>query len=427
MVDISPFRGLLYNKEKIKDYSKVISPPYDVISDDLRKKLQDCNPYNIVNLIIPGGNGPEKYSSSRDLLEKWIKDKALRFDNKDCYYLFEIGFFHNNIKKKMLGFIGLTRIEPYSSHKVLRHEKTLPEPKEDRYQLLKNCRTNFGLIYTLYQDPNGQINRILQAYNQKKPFIDIHPCYDRDLNFKLWKISDKRDTDKITGFMKDISILIADGHHRYETSLIYRDEHANSSKKNTAGEIPEDFTLTLFMESSQKDINICPTYRLIKFKKFNGIKEFLEKAADDFEIESVNIDKPDDITRKLKSFRDNSIKGFLFYTKDGNFYQLTFRKSISSSDTNNDPGHALDINILHHNILKKLDNIYTIEDISFTHKASRVFDDVRDSKSDLGIFLNAPTIKEMEEICSSGKLMPQKSTFFWPKPCSGLVIYKFEH
>ncbi len=414
MVDISPFRGLIYNKDKIKDISDVVSPPYDIISEDIRNKIL-CNHENIVNLILPSGNNDEKYTNARDLLEEWVEKKILIQDDQQCYYIIEIGFDLNGEKKKMLGLIGLAKIEPYSSGKILRHEKTLSAPKKDRYRLLRACRTNFGLIYTIYRDNEREIDSIMRSYVRQKPFMDICPCYDSSLSFRLWKISDKSDIDMITGSMKTRPILIADGHHRYETSLMYK----NKAKKSSRGPLPEDFVLTLFMESGQEDIKIYPTYRSINFNDFDDIDNYFDIANKKYTIRPLNINNASDIKNTLDDFRKENTIGFIFYHKNG-------VHSLVLNDYDHTDKPEMDIYILHNDILKGLDKLYSIKDISFNHDEDIIIDNVKKGISELGIFLNPPSIDEMEEICYSGGLMPQKSTFFWPKPCTGLVMYRFK-
>ncbi len=428
MVDISPFRGLLYNKEKIGDLSTVISPPYDVVSDHLRKKLSGANHYNIVNLILPDGDEERKYASARDLLNNWIDEGALEFDKDQSYYILEIGFNIGGKAKKIIGFIGLTKIEPYSKNIVQRHEKTLSGPKKNRYRLLKNCRTNFGLIYTIYRDRKKLIPGILKTYKSTEPLIDIAPYYDHNLSIKLWKAADKKDIGIITDAMRNNKILIADGHHRYETSLMYRDESMGSisSTGSPSGQCPEDFALTLFMESSQEDIKIYPTYRTIKFKDFTNFEVFLQNSSTCFDTAIMDIKNAADITSFLDDLRNRSVKGFIFYTVENRFYCVTAGTGGKQSANCGFSGKELDVSILHNIMINRLESLYGKSKVIFNHDFDHVIESVKNGDSDLGIFLNAPTISEMEEICNSGKLMPQKSTFFWPKPATGLVMYKFD-
>ncbi len=428
MVDISPFRGLIYNKKKTGDLSNQISPPYDVISDDLRKKLIGSGHYNIVNLILPEGGSNNKYDYAKDLLDDWIDEEVLRFDKDKAYYMIKIGFRVGEKTKSITGFIGLTKIEPYNKNVVLRHERTLSKPRKDRYSLLKSSRTNFGLIYTIYRDRKKLVSRILESYKCAKPFSDIIPCYDRDLSLKLWRITEKNDIAAITDAMADKKILIADGHHRYETSLLYRNRSGVSgiAPGFSKEQPPEGYVLTLFMESSQKDIKIYPTYRSIKFNDFNDFRIFLQKSSRCFDINNINIKTVDDISSFLDNLRKKSTNGFIFYTKKDRFYSFTAKTEGIQIEDCGFSSKKLDVDILHGPVINQLEDLYGKSEIIYNHDFDSIIENINNDYTDLGVFLNPPTIDEMEEICNSGKLMPQKSTFFWPKPSTGLVMYKFD-
>jgi uncharacterized protein (DUF1015 family) len=416
MVDIVPFNGLIYNKNKLKDLSGLVSPPYDVISEYDYKKILKFHPNNIVNIILPRGENSNKYENARKIFEDWQNKRILIKDKTRCYYLFQIGFKINGENKNITGFTGLTKIEPYGSGKILRHEKTLSGPKKDRLLLLKKCRANFGLIYTTYRDYNKKISNILNLYLNHEPFFDIRPFYDNNLSFRLWKICKRKDIDSITGLMKDRSILIADGHHRYDTSLMYKNEFKN----NPINPGPEDYVLTLFMDSSQKEIKIYPTFRSVKFQNFIDLKIFFNGLSRDYSVRPVKINKISDIRLILDNYKKENITGFIFYLKDKS-YSISLTNKKSSSDNKVQP----DINILQNDIIKKLDSFYNIKNIYFDHNEANIIESVSKKNYDIGIFLNPPTIRELEEVCYSGGILPQKSTFFWPKPCTGLVMYKF--
>jgi uncharacterized protein (DUF1015 family) len=412
MVEISPFRGLVYNEEKTGDISKLVSPPYDVVSPKKREDLFSFSPENIINLILPQGDGDAKYQNASKILDEWINKQILIRDKCNCYYGLRISFKTDQGEKSLSGFIGLTRIEDYKSGGVLRHEKTLSGPKEDRFKLLESCKANFGLIYTIYKRSSA-VNNILE-YNQKlDPDISITPCYDSNLSFDLWKISDNDDVKKMTDAMKKKQLLIADGHHRYETSLMYRNKFSNSSAPG-----PEDYVLMLFMDSSQEELKIYPTYRSLSFKKYINMEKLIKTLSNLYDIMPAPIKDSDDIISILENFKNNNETGFLLHSRQGS-YKL-FLKSGHSYDKLERP----DVFILHEKLLDDLDGTSGLKEISFNHNADQIMHDVLEEKYDLGIFLNPPTIRDMENICYSGGLMPQKSTYFWPKPCTGLVMYK---
>ena len=413
MVDILPFNGLIYNKEKIGDISKVVSPPYDVVTEKARRDLISCSRENIVNLTLPDGEGDLKYANASRILTDWINEHILIYDSQRCFYGLEICFKEKGALKKLTGFIGLTRIEEYETGKILRHEKTLSGPKKDRYRLLESCRTNFGLIYTIYRD-NGKVRKILDPNLHKKPFTSISPCYDKDLRFNMWKISDPNNIDKICSAMSGIPILIADGHHRYETSLDYR----NNIGQGSVNGRPEDYVLTLFVDSAQEELKIYPTHRRVNFNKSFSIDTISQALGERFEINTFSVKNGSGVDNILEDLRKNNKKGFIFYLREGACI-LTLKSTHPDFDTSRP-----DIFILHEDVLRSLDDEFEIIDISFNHEADQIIDDIKSGSSDLGIFLNPPSIQDMESICYSGGLMPQKSTYFWPKPCTGLVMYK---
>lgn len=431
MVDILPLNGLFYNENKIRNISNVISPPYDVISPPLEKMLYNLDPYNIINLILPKGSNKEKYKNSNKILNNWIENNILKYDSKKCFYIFEENFYMGSKRKKILGFVGLTKTEPYSKLKIIPHEQTILKLKQDRLNLLASCRTNFGLVYTLYNDNQNKILDIFKNTVQKKPFMDTPAGYDSSMNFKLWRISNISDIEEIKKIMRDKKLIIADGHHRYETSLAYKEEcDSLKNKGNQSLSNPEDFILTLYIESSQKDILIYPNYRIIKFKNYPGLENILEKLNIYFNIETEILKSYKYLEKRLLQSKSKGLRSFFIYGEDKKLYLLTLKSSIGDIYSNKKPFSGeylnLDVNILHNLILEEIETQFKIEKIDFTHSLDRAIENIDNQKFDIGILLNAPTVKELERICMSGHLMPHKSTYFYPKPCTGLVMYKFD-
>lgn len=432
MVDILPFNGLIYNENKIGNISQVISPPYDVVSPTLKKKLYNTHPYNIINLILPKGSAGEKYIKANELLTDWIKKDILKFDKDRCFYIIEESYYPGSKRKKILGFIGLTELEPYSKSQIIPHEQTSFKIKEDRLKLLSKCRANFGLVFTLYNDNLNKITDILKNTMQKKLFKDTPAGYDSTLGFKLWKITDMEDVKKIINIMKDKKLIIADGHHRYETSLAYRDEYKKLNRKkgqNLPG--PEDFILTLYVDSGQNDLLILPTHRTIKFKNYPGLEKILDKLTDIFNIEADTIKPALYLNKRLLKSKSRSLKSFFLYGENKKLYFITMKPSSIGFTTyakSVDREYYLntDINIFHKFLMEKISALYKIEKIDYTHSIDNVIDNIDRKKFDIGVLLNTPTVKELEKICMSGHLMPYKSTYFYPKPCTGLVMYKFD-
>ena len=466
MVDILPLKAMRYNTSDTEEISRLISPPYDIISPSQKGLLKSFSDENIVRLILPDDeNNLDKYQNASKILNNWLKSNILTIENKECFYCFEESFLENGKWKSFKAFIGLNKIEEYDSKKVLRHEYTLDKPKEDRLNLLRATKANFGLIYTLYEDTDKKIQEILNIYSNKKPMYEFSPKYDETLNFKAWPIEDYRTIKVIIDYMEDKSILIADGHHRYETSRIFKHEIKEKRKQNLIKDkkiitrytkdnkndvYPEDLVLTLFVDFNQENIKIIPTHRMIKFKNFtsltnlkNNFEKFFEvKEYKDIFKEELNDylcssnENKSKILSKIQNFMDkNKNKGkkiFCLIDFNQNIYFLTLKKRIneiySNIETKDLDFENLDVRILHHLLLENILSKFEINDINYTHSSSELLQKVLSDKKfyDLGIILNPPKISDVKKLALEGRVMPQKSTYFYPKPCSGLIMYKME-
>ncbi len=441
MVNVLPFNGLRFNTERIKDMSKVIAPPYDVISADQDKYLKTLDPFNIVHLTLPeSGNDFNKYESAEKKLSDWISKETLVFDSKQSFYIFEESFSEDGINKSFTGLIGLLKVEEYGAGGILRHEKTLSKPKEDRLKLLTACRTNFEFIYTIYNDSDNNIGQIIDMQKNSPALLKTDADYDRSLKFRFWSIQDDEVILKITDMMRSKTLLIADGHHRYETSRLYRESTLTNKRASGTSEIfsPEDYILTLFVSSNQKEISIHPTHRLIKFKSKIDPSDFTGKIGRYFNIEKI---KPEasTIEQAMKKSVLSGQKSFCVCLDAQTCYFAVFNTEIESAyrafNLYEEPFDRefeyLDVNILHKLVLTGLLSGYEIEDIKFLHTVNEVFKNLASSNtvadSIAGFILNAPQIDTVESLSIKGMIMPQKSTYFYPKPCSGLVMYKFDN
>ena len=422
MVDILPLNGLIYNPEKISKYSEVLAPPYDIISSSLKEDLKKHSPYNIIALTLPDEtSNKNKYENAKAILAEWIKEEILKYDFKKCFYLFEETFMENESQKSFKGFIGLLKVEEYGAGKVLRHEKTLSKPKEDRLALLKACRANLEFIYTIYNDSDEKISTTLNHGFKERCDISTSVNYDSSLHFRFWKISDEDMVEKIKDMMKSKTLLIADGHHRYETSRLYK-EHK--------------YILALFVSGNQKDILIHPTHRAIKFNNAVKPEEIIKKIEKYFTVEEI---KPDTACIKDKMLESFSMqkKSLCLYFKNKGCYFITLKadlkklyKELNIVEEYFDTDYEyLDVNILHKLIIEVILADSAVKEINFVHSIEEVLELINKNDAsydfDAGFILNAPTIETVQKLSYADQIMPQKSTYFYPKPCSGLVIYKF--
>ena len=262
MVDIVPFRGLLFNQEKIGSLDQVIAPPYDVISPEQQEALYKKNPYNVVRLILekqyPEDDEKEnRYTRSSAIFNKWIEDEVLVKDKQLGFYIYRQEYVHEGESVCRVGFFARVRTEDFSSGNICPHEFTLAKAKRDRMNLLKSCRANFSPIFGLFSDSSGEIDAILNQTIKNEPFAVIE---ENGILNKAWRLND---TEKLSCIVEDFNnkkILIADGHHRYETALNYHKENKN--------EVKDSAHVMMFLTNLEaQSLTVYPIHRLIKSPK----------------------------------------------------------------------------------------------------------------------------------------------------------------
>jgi len=441
MVDIKPLKGLRYDINKIGDISKVLAPPYDIISISQSEELKNSSIFNFSFLTLPADTDKKnKYKKAGDILKRWIHEGILVFENDECFYLIEEIFTEGNKRKSFFGLVGLLKIEEYGKGKVLRHEKTLPKPKEDRLNLLSACRTNFEFIYTLFEDNDKKIFSILDKTSKETPLIQARVQYDFSLEFKFWRIISKKDIKSLQELMKPKTVLIADGHHRYETSRVYNESINGTGNSNAAR--PEEYILTFFVAGNQDNILIHPTHRLINFENILLPEIFLKKVKKYFTIEHIDNITPEIIEKKLEVISEINQKKIVVCFNNKNCFLLILNNSLEKiyedlgiivSPFNKDFEY-LDVNILHKLIFEVLLKDFKIKEIKYVHTIIEAINGLEisalpnkeDETYNACFILNAPDIETVKKLSVSGQIMPQKSTYFYPKPCSGLVLYKMD-
>ena len=433
MVEISPFTGLMYNQKKISKLEDVTSPPYDIISEEMQKKLYDNHPNNFVRLILgkqyPDDNdNNNRYTRAKDYYNKWIKESILIKSDKPAIYPYKIEYNANNQKKIMSGFFTLLKLDPDYKY-VKAHERTLSKPKADRLNLMRACNTNFEPIQLLYMDSEDKIKKKIDK-NINAPVADVIG-YD-NFNHKLWKIDDQDIISQIQDELKDKILFIADGHHRYQTAINYAKEIKDKTGNNDEN-ASFNYRMVVLVNIFDKGLSILPTHRLIKKSdiNFNLLLEKLneyftvEKKIFDIEIEDdVNISKK--IKKDLKTTKQHK---FAMYIKN-KFYILTLKDERIMDRFAKDRSktwRTLDVSILHKIILEHLMGINpdNIEDyVKYTRVDEEAIKFVNEGKYDLSFLMNATKIDELKAIAEANEHMPQKSTYFLPKMLSGLVMYQ---
>jgi len=417
MTTIKGFKGTCYNPEDIADLSSVICPPYDVINDDERHYYYQKSPYNFIHLILnrPQDNDNDscnRYSRANVLFNEWIKNKILSQDKKEAMYFYKQDFFFREKEVSRLGFISLMDIGNAGS-RVFPHENTRHAPKMDRFELIKNVKANLTPIFTIFSDRKMVVEDIFKSnFVDKKPDISVKD--DSGVRHSLWKLSDREMIKGIRKEMVNREILIADGHHRFEVACMYL-ELMKQEDKSYSSDKSYNFIMTYFTPLESQGICIFPVHRLTK----NSFSKDLFESC--FKMKSFN--SIHDLEQELEEkSKDKFIYGY-YDQRDILLLELKNRKDISKYVQpcfNN-----LDVAILDFYIFAKILNVKK-DDVSYTHNLEQAKELV-DNKDFNSVFILRPAqVSQVKDIALSGEKMPPKSTYFYPKLASGLVVHKFE-
>ncbi len=412
MAEIIPFRGLLYDVSKVS-IGEVVAPPYDIISDERREWLYRQSPYNIVRIDFgkeePGDDETgNRYSRARRYLDTWIKDGILTHSDQPSFYVYEMIYTIHGVRKRLAGFLCLVKLEELGKGSIYPHECTHSSPKKDRLNLLRVCEANTSPIFSLYKSSGEGISRILSGVTLTRPHLQAE---DSSGNLhRLWGIDQIESIEIIKHELADKTIFIADGHHRYETSFEYRREML-AKKTSASGKKSYDYTLMFLANLNDEGITILPTHRLIKEIPAD-IHELLSKY---FDVETITSDF--DIRERL-SGRKNA---FGFFGREERAWHILTYRGRDLSDVRPDL-REIDVIILHELILKK---ILPNAQIGYEMDIAKALEQVHRGEYAAAFFLNSTRVEDVEKSALSSTRMPPKSTYFYPKLLTGLVLNKW--
>ncbi|HLV09070.1 MAG TPA: DUF1015 domain-containing protein [Halanaerobiales bacterium] len=428
MANIYPFRGYRYNKEIVGDLNKIVTQPYDKIDKEQREEYYQRSKYNIIRLIL-GKDGEDKnrYEMAADYLHQWINKGVLKKDNNPSIYAYWQEYEVNNTKMVRKGFVALGKLEGEEGVKA--HENTMEGPKADRLNLLRATEANFGHIFMLYSDPERKINNLLnKAIKDRNPLINV---FDDDGNrHLLWQITDLSIIREIQKDMNDKTLYIADGHHRYQTAVNYMNECHEKGWTSNKAEGFENRLMT-FINIDDPGLSVLPTHRLVYGLDSFKSNDFLRKVAQDFTVKSFNNRK--ELYTEMKQEQDKHVFGFK--GKELDKYHVLFLKDeeVMSELLSGkfDDWRKLDVVILHKAILErylKIDEkaLQEKNNLEYIRYREQALKKLKTGDYQAVFLLNPTKVSEVKEVADQGERMPQKSTDFYPKLLTGLVINKLE-
>lgn len=449
MAIIAPFRGLRYNeqylggKAALKD---VITPPYDVISHSEREAYRKRSPYNFVHIDLPKPYGVAGETSTTDpyefagrLFSSWIKDRVFELDPEPAFYYYEIDYVipTDNLVHTRKGFFTLLKLEEFHKGCVYPHEKTFSRVKQDRLLLTTACNAHLSPIFALYSDTHGKLIETLKEAATQSPEI-VSYTDDQGISHRLWRVTDRATIEFLQKSFFDKDIYIADGHHRYETALAYRNMMREKTGK-TDGNEPYEYALMYLSPMEDPGLVILPTHRLMPVFPMERVEPFLEKATEFFDIDYFSYSDEgqirawiDVINKEGKAGR-NTI-GVAFHGRDSLILLKAKTEKVQEFLRNlGTPEELLDIDvvILDSLIFEHLLNIdrSMLEDelkICFSHNTQEALNEVIGGSRMAGFFISPTKIDQVRRVASRCLVMPHKSTYFYPKVVSGLVIYPMD-
>lgn len=425
MTNIKPFRALIYNQEKIKDISCVACPPYDVISPQKQEYYHEVSPYNLIHILL-GKDIPQedKYERAANYFREWQKNQIFIQDKTPAIYFYSQQYSLRGEKRTRFGFMALLRLGDKSSG-VFGHEHTHSSPKEDRLRLLRQVKANLSPIFVIFPDKKRVIQRIKEKYIQNKlPFIDI--INDEKTVHKVWRLDSPDILADIQDKMSGENIFIADGHHRYEVACAYKDE-MQMNLGTITGDESFNYILTYFTNIESRGLTILPVHRLVKLNPQQDMPDLKMRLLDYFDVEEIK-DKTKFFFLLNKAGETEHILGMY---KDRKYWFLRL-KNIRMLDKIIDDKpreyRLLDVSILNYIVLKKILGL-ELQDkgvITFNPSAEELIEEVNANPAYTAFFLNPVKVQQLMAVALNGEKLPPKSTYFYPKVLSGLVINKLE-
>ena len=431
MAQILPFQGYRFRADAAGDVARLIAPPYDVIDPALRDTLWRLSPYNIsrVTRADRDEKAPNPYDAAGKLWAEWLSKGILAKDAQPALYVYEQRFEVRGQRLNRTALIARVRLKPHGEG-VLPHENTLSGPRADRLLLMRATETQFGQVFGLYQDPAAEVDTLLETVKRRPPTTQ---AADRqDLLHRLWAVTDEPTIARLTQLMESKDILIADGHPRYETSLAYMAEHP----ENEAAK----WRMMALVNTGNPGLVILPIHRGIK--NIPGFKpqEFLAKLRKQFDIKTYPGDTAASRDAALQEIREQQAAGrnaYVLQLNDGYQRAIILRdpKAMEIVQGHSDAWRRLDVAVLHHLILEPLlgitaerlaaeSNVEYIHD--FPHSIEEAAARVRSGASQALFLLNATRADEVQAVARNREKMPQKSTFFYPKVYTGMVVYRMK-
>ncbi len=417
---IEPFRALLYNRKVVGEPARVVAPPYDLIGAARQNQLYERSPYNVVRLEF--GREADRYGAAEKTLAQWLAADVVERSARPAIFQYRQTFDLEGRLLHRTGYIARVRLEEFDRGRIVPHERTFPAAKEDRLRLLTALQINTSSIFGLYSGAHPELDRLRGQVAAREPLIDL--VDDLGIRNELRPIEALDEIAVIQRALESPRILIADGHHRYETALNYRRARRHESASSEPE--PYDYTMMTLVACDDPGLVILPTHRVVKSLPADAIASFAQRAREVFEVEEI-------LHRgEFRERLDGAGSGALGVALKGNPIHLILRLRSESAMKSAMPDAApevrrLDVSVLHALVFDRIfglrpDEIRKGGNIEYTIEIGGALGTVANGHADGAFLMNPPSIQDVERVSDAGATMPEKSTYFHPKLLTGLVM-----
>ncbi|MDR0914144.1 MAG: DUF1015 domain-containing protein [Oscillospiraceae bacterium] len=425
MAEVIAFKGMRFNTQQAGELKTLCCPPYDIISEEQRQEFIKSNQNNIIRLELPK-EGENPYSVAAEVLKKWEQSGILKFEDKPALYVYEEEFTAYGQRKAVKGIIARVKVEEFEKGIILPHEFTLSKAKEDRLNLMKATNCNFSQIYALYTSGGKNTAASIDAVSAGEP--DLQFSDDDNITHRMWIVTDEEAIAQICGDFDDRKLYIADGHHRYETALNYRNwcRQNGIAKPGDA----QDYQMIYLVDMEHPGLVVFPTHRLVFGLEGFDIAAALDEIKQLFDV--TRYDTSGAMEEILDTYYKKGDKAFGMYCGGGAWYLLVLRDFAALNTIlpeASEPTKNLDVTVLHTLILERVfkidkENMAAQRNLTYTKFFAEAIEGVDSGKFQCAFVMNPTRVSEIREVAENGEKMPQKSTYFYPKMITGMVMNK---
>lgn len=433
MANIAPFHGVRYNPTKAGDLAKTVAPPYDVINEEQLQDLRERSEHNVIHIDLPnaaGASDESPYTEAGHRFRQWIEEGVLQVDERPAVYAYHQRYRipGTDTVRDLTGFIAAVRLVRWEEGIVLPHEHTFAKPKEDRLRLMRAGQANFSQVYSFYSDSQMVAEGALSsAMETKRPDMSVQD--DDGAEHNVWVVDSPEIIQKVVEGLADRPLYIADGHHRYETAIDYRDElrQDGSDSEEKAG---HEYVMMMIVNADGGGLTVLPTHRMVRLVEKPELASIRSEVERLFEVTEFAVGNPKETAAKaMESIADHP-EGIALVWPEAVWTLIPKDKSAILAAIKDEASEAwklLGVTVLHRVVLEQavqMERSLQVdgEHITYTRDAVEAVQGVVDGECNLACIVNAPSPEVIMEVAHEGDAMPQKSTYFYPKLLTGLVL-----